>query len=110
MVEPGRKFTVYARMFKNLHDPGFPQRTAARVKIEAKPERAAVFVDGAYVGTPHEFHSHRMIVAPGRHRIRIALSGYHDFTTDVNLQPMQKVTIKTQLTPGTGPGPTLGNE
>jgi hypothetical protein len=110
MVEPGRKFAIYARMFKNLHDPDFPRRTAARVKIDAKPERAAVFVDGAYVGTTHEFHSHRMALAPGKHQIRIALSGYHEFTTDVNLQPKQKITIKTDLTPGTGPGPTFGNQ
>lgn len=110
MVEPGRKFTLYARMFKNQHDLSFPKRIAARVKMDVKPERAAVFVDGAYVGTPHEFHSNRMILVPGKHQIRIALSGYHDFTTDVNLQPKQKITIKTDLTPGTGPGPMLGDE
>ena len=110
MVEPGKKFTLYARMFKNQHDPDFPRRTAAHVKMEVKPERAAVFVDGAYVGTPHEFHSHRLALAPGRHKIRIGLSGYHEFTTDVNLQPSQEMTIRTRLTPGAGPGPTLGNE
>jgi hypothetical protein len=110
MIEPGKKVTIYARMFKNLNDPGFSRRTAAHVKMEVKPERAAVFVDGAYVGTPHEFHSHRLALAPGRHQIRIGLSGYHDFTTDVNLQPDQKITIKTRLTPGTGPGPMPGSE
>ncbi|HEX8712983.1 MAG TPA: PEGA domain-containing protein [Terracidiphilus sp.] len=110
MVEPGREFTVYARMFKSLHDPDFPKSTAARVKMDVKPQRAAVFVDGAYMGTPHEFHSHRLALAPGKHQIRIALSGYHDFTTDVNLQPKQKFTIKTDLTPGSGPGPALGSE
>jgi len=61
-----------------------------------------VFVDGSYAGTAHEFGGigRAMLVAPGKHHIKIDLPGYRTFDTDVNLLPNQKVTIKTKLEPG----------
>jgi hypothetical protein len=41
-----------------------------------------------------------MLVSPGKHQIKIALPGYRDFTTEVNLLPKQKFTIETKLLTG----------
>jgi hypothetical protein len=38
-----------------------------------------------------------MLVAPGVHRIRIALPGYQTFETDINPIANQNVEIKTEL-------------
>jgi len=61
-----------------------------------------VFVDGAYAGTAHEFGGigRAMLVAPGKHHVKVDLPGYRTFDTDVNLLPNQKITIKTKLEPG----------
>jgi len=100
-VEPGKKATVEVSMQK---DPQaiFPTGATSEVKFKVTPERAAVFVDGVYAGTPKEFGGHwrAMVIAPGKHQVRIALAGYKDFTTDINLRPGQKITIATDLLPG----------
>ena len=46
---------------------------------------------------------------PGKHHIKVALPGYQAFDTDVDLLPNQKVTIKTDLAPGsiTQAGPSI---
>jgi hypothetical protein len=100
-VEPGKKTTISISMQK---DPKarFPTGVTSEVKLEVTPNRAAVFVDEGYVGTTKEFSGlgRAMLIAPGKHHIRIALAGYQDFTTEVNLRPNQKITIKTDLLPG----------
>jgi hypothetical protein len=109
-VEPGKKTTISIHMRK---DPKarFPSGATSEVKLDVTPDRAAVFVDGGYVGTPKEFGGlwRAMVIAPGKHHIRIALAGYKDFTTEVNLRPNQKITIKTDLIPGsiTQAGPAI---
>jgi hypothetical protein len=69
--------------------------TAAAVN----PSRAAVFLDGLFVGHVGEFEGagRGMLVAPGTHQIRIALPGYQTFETDINPIANQKVEIKTEL-------------
>jgi PEGA domain len=42
-----------------------------------------------------------MLVAPGNHHIKIGLVGYQPFETDVTLLAKQKITVKTDLAPGT---------
>ena len=110
-VQPGKKTTIQIHM---LRDPRaqFPHGATAQIKLQVTPDRAAVFVDGGYVGTPHDFGGvgRAMVIAPGKHQIRIALAGYQDFTTEVNLRPNQKITIKTDLIPGTQAGPTIKNK
>jgi hypothetical protein len=102
-VEPGKTTTINVHL---LRDPRaqFPQGVTSEIKLEVTPDRAAVFVDGGYVGTPHDF-----VIAPGKHQIRIALAGYRDFTTEVDLRPGQKMTIKTDLVAGNQPGPAAGS-
>lgn len=100
-VEPGQTTTIDVHMEK---DPKaeFPTGTAAEVKLQVTPDRAAVFVDGAYVGSAKEFGGmgRAMVLAPGKHQVKIGLAGYQDFTSEIELRPNQKMTIKTDLTPG----------
>ncbi len=99
-VEPGKTIELAIRLTK---DPRVKYSTVtAEVKIHVEPDRAAVFLDGTFVGYVHEFGGvgRAMLVNPGKHEIKIALPGYRDFTTEVNLLPKQKYTIETKLLPG----------
>src|SRR5438445_5022972 len=83
----------------------------SQLKLQVTPERAAVFLDNGFVGTVHEFSGvgRGMLVSPGKHRVKIALPGYQAFESEVNLLPPQKITIKTNLVPGsiTQAGPSI---
>ena len=109
-VEPGKKTMIDISMQKDSKAQ-FPGGVTAEVKLEVTPDRAAVFVDDGYVGTPKEFSGlgRAMVIAPGKHHVRIALAGYQDFTTEINLRPNQKITIKTDLIAGsiTQAGPAI---
>jgi hypothetical protein len=96
-VQPGQKQTVFVFM-KKAPTGSLPDVTA-EVKIDVNPERAAVFMDGLFVGHVGEFKGmgRGMLVAPGTHQIRIALPGYQTFETDINPLAHQKVQIKTEL-------------
>src|SRR5437899_4846733 len=100
VVEPHKKVVVEVVMLKDPRSR-LPKVTS-QIKLRVKPERAAVFVADAFVGTVSEFTGvgHGMLVSTGKHRIKIALAGYQTFETDVSLLPRQKITIKTALLPG----------
>jgi hypothetical protein len=97
VLQPGQKEVVRVAMEKALTGP-LPSVTAS-VKIAVNPSRAAVFLDGLFVGHVGEFEGvgRGMLVAPGTHQIRIALPGYQTFETDINPIANQKVEIKTEL-------------
>jgi len=97
LVQPGQTQVVRVAMEKGLTGP-LPNVTAT-IKITVNPSRAAVFVDGLFVGHVGEFEGagRGMLVAPGTHRIKIALPGYQTFETDINPIADQKVEIKTDL-------------
>ena len=83
----------------------------SEVKIDVSPSRAAVFVDGRFVGHVHEFQGpgRGMLIPPGAHQIEIALPGYQTFTTQIQPIGNQKVEIKTDLIYNDAPlaGPLL---
>ena len=97
VLQPGQKEVVRVAMERALAGP-LPSVTAT-VKIAVNPSRAAVFLDGLFVGHVGEFEGpgRGMLVAPGTHQIRIALPGYQSFETDINPIANQKVEIKTEL-------------
>ncbi len=97
LVQPGQKEVVRVTMAKAPTGP-LPDVTAT-VKIAVNPSRAAVFLDGLFVGHVGEFEGlgRGMLVAPGTHQIRVALPGYQTFETDINPLANQKVEIKTEL-------------
>jgi hypothetical protein len=101
-VQPGQKYLVRVQMQKALTQP-MPAVTAT-VKIEVNPNRAAVFVDGQFVGHVGEFEGagRGMLVAPGPHKIRVALPGYQTFETEINALANQKVEVKTDLVKSNG--------
>jgi PEGA domain len=99
-VEPGIKQLLEVKMGKDPRTHA-PQITS-QVKLEVNPERAAVFLDNAFVGHVSEFSGlgRAMLLNPGAHRIKIELPGYQAFETEINLLPNQKFTLKTDLARG----------
>ncbi len=99
-VEPGIKQLLEVKMGKDprTHEP----QITSQVKLEVNPERAAVFLDNAFVGHVSEFSGlgRAMLLNPGAHRIKIELPGYQAFETEINLLPNQKFTLKTDLAKG----------
>jgi hypothetical protein len=104
-LRPGETQLVRVAMEKGITGP-MPKQTAS-VKIEVKPERAAVFVDGLFVGHAGEFEGagRAMLIAPGEHHIRVILPGYSSFETDINPLANQKVSVKTELAKSSEPLP-----
>src|SRR5579864_3787893 len=97
VVQPGEKQVILVAMEKA--PTGEMPKVTATVKISVNPSRAAVFLDGLFVGHVGEFEGagRGMLVAPGTHQIRIALPGYQTFETAINPIANQKVEIKTDL-------------
>jgi hypothetical protein len=101
VVEPRQKVVLHVAMQRDFRVQ-FPDVTAAEVKLRVTPDRAAVFLDDGFVGHALEFGGvgGKMLVGPGKHRIKIALPGYQPFETEVNLLPNQRFTLKTDLVKG----------
>jgi hypothetical protein len=104
-VRAGEKQSIAVTMEKDTR-VALP-RITAEIKLEVKPDRAAVFVDGVFVGHVAEFQGvgKALLVAPGKHAIKISLPGYQTFTTDIELVANQKSTLKTEMPKG---GPAEG--
>jgi hypothetical protein len=104
-VRAGEKQTIQVKMEKDTRVE-FP-RVTAEIKLDVKPNRAAVFVDGVFVGHVAEFSGigRALLVTPGKRKIRITLPGYQTFETDIDLMANQKSTIKTEMVSG---GPAEG--
>jgi len=100
VVEPGQKQTVHVAMAKSA---GWEMpSTTATLKLTVQPKRAAVFLDDRYIGHVGEFGGkfHSVLIAAGKHRIKIELPGYRTFETEVNLLVGQKSEVKTDLVKG----------
>src|SRR5579863_9495430 len=97
LIQPGQMEVVRVAMEKA--PTGKLPDALATLKISVNPSRAAVFLDGLFVGHVGEFEGpgRGMLVAPGAHQIKIALPGYQTFETGVNPLANQKVEIKTDL-------------
>lgn len=97
VLQPGDKQLVRVAMEKAV--TGALPAVTATVKLTVNPTRAAVFMDGLFVGHVGEFEGvgRGLLVAPGEHKIKVALPGYQDFETDINPLPNQKVEVKTDL-------------
>jgi hypothetical protein len=104
-VRAGEKQVISVKMEKDLRVQ-MPQVTA-EIKLDVNPNRAAVFVDGVFVGHVAEFGGigRALLVTPGKRKVIISLPGYQTFETDIDLVANQKSTIKTELVKG---GPAEG--
>jgi hypothetical protein len=100
VVEPGRKQVL------NIALEADPQalypKVTAEVKMSVKPRRAAVFINDRFVGHVDEFDgaNQRLLLAPGKHRVKISLPGYQTFETEITLVANQKFELKTELFKG----------
>lgn len=101
-LQPGEKRVVSVAMMKA--PTGVMPAVTSTVKLSVNPPRAAVFLDGLFVGHVAEFEGmgRGMSVAPGPHTIKIALPGYQTFQTQISPLPKQKVEVKTDLLKGEG--------
>ena len=99
VVQPGQTQIIHVAMNKAVTGPMPPDAELATIKIDVNPSRAAVFLDGRFVGHVGEFQGvgKALQVVPGPHQIRVALPGYDTFRTDINPLPKQKVEVKTEL-------------
>ena len=116
VVSPGATYGIAVDLQKS---PQF-QSTANRAGVQTfvSPGRAAIFVDDMYIGYANEFRSgsNEILLVPGKHKIVIALPGYHPFKTEVSLRPNQLLQIATDLQrgsvldSGTNPGAASTDE
>jgi hypothetical protein len=99
-VRGGETQTINVRMGKDTRIQ-LP-RVTSEIKLEVNPNRAAVFVDGVFVGHVAEFEGlgKALLVTPGKRKIKILLPGYQIFETDIDLVANQKSLVKTDLVKG----------
>lgn len=100
VVEPGQAQVVQVSM--HLLPGAKTPDVTSELKVTVQPKRAAVFLDGNYVGHASELGGkfHSLNVSPGKHRIKIELPGYQTFETEVNVLAGQKSEVKTELVKG----------
>jgi hypothetical protein len=100
VVEPGQ--TTLVRVSMHLVPHAQTPAVTATLKVTVQPGRAAVFLDGNYVGHASELGgaTHSLLISPGKHRIKVELPGYRTFETEVNLLAGQKSEVKTELAKG----------
>src|SRR5713226_9516734 len=96
-IQPGEKKIISVTMERDSRVQ-MPVVTA-EIKLDVNPNRAAVFVDGVFIGHVAEFGGigRALLVTPGKRRIIIQLPGYRSFETDIDLVANQKSTLKTEL-------------
>jgi len=99
-VRAGEKQVLSVKMEKDSRVQ--MPRITAEIKLDVTPNRAAVFVDGIFVGHVAEFGGigRALLVEPGKRKVTISLPGYQTFETDIDLVANQKSTIKTALMKG----------
>jgi PEGA domain len=100
VVEPGEKRLVVVSL--HLAPSATVPEVTATLKLKIKPARAAVFLDGKFVGHAGDFGGafKSMKISPGKHRVRVELPAYRTFETEVNLLANQESEIKTELVKG----------
>jgi hypothetical protein len=100
VVEPSQAQTVQVVM--RLSPRATSPDITSTLKLNVEPGRAAVFLDGKFVGHASEFGGsfHSMLISPGKHRVKVELPGYRTFETELNLLAGQKSEVKTELVKG----------
>jgi len=100
IVEPGQVQTLQVVM--HLVPGARTPAITSELKLTIQPGRAAVFLDGNYVGHASELGGavHSLLVSPGKHHIKVELPGYRTFETEVTVLAGQKSEVKTELVKG----------
>ena len=103
VLRAGEKQVVTVTMAKDMRY--VMPATTSEIKMSVNPDRAAVFLDGQFVGHAAEFGgiAKSLICAPGHRKISISLPGYQTFNTEIDLAPNQKFVLKTDLVKSSSP-------
>lgn len=99
LIEPRQIQLVPVQLTR---DPSVPNGDAtSEMKLSVTPSRAAVFLNGGYVGHVNEFNGpgQWMLLPPGSYSLEITLPGYLPFETKIMLRPKQRFELKTELFP-----------
>jgi len=106
-VDPGQSQTVAVVLTENSKAI-FPGNNAAELRLDIQPKRAAVYVDGGYMGHGGDFGGrfHSMLVAPGKHQLKVELDGYQPYETEItaNANEKSRLNIVLQKSGDAGPG------
>lgn len=102
VIEPGLILDITVNPDKDSRFTYPDTKNSSLIKLQVQPDRAAVFLDDTFVGHVDEYNGFErgMLVAPGRHQIKIALPGFKTLETEVDLLPRQEFTVKTELMQG----------
>jgi PEGA domain len=102
LIEPGLILDVRVNPERDTRFVYPKSKSSSIVRLQVQPDRAAVFVDDNFVGHVDEFYGveRGMIIAPGKHQIKIAFPGFKTFEAEVELLPKQQFTLKTDLMKG----------
>jgi len=97
-VQAGQVQTVSVVMEENPKAI-YPGDDAAELRLDIQPKRAAVFLDDAYVGHGGDFGGrfHSMLVSPGKHELKVTLSGYRVYQKEINPVANEKSRMKIVL-------------
>ena len=100
-VEPGSRNRYRVAMLP-LADATYPEESkTAQLRLAVKPDKAAIFVNDAYVGHIDRFDGRRgMRLSAGTYRLTIALPGYEAFNTELTVRAGQSYELKTDLRKG----------
>jgi PEGA domain-containing protein len=80
----------------------YPGNDAAQLRLDIQPKRAAVFVDGSYMGHGGDFGGrfHSMLVSPGKHQLKVTLNGFKPYEMEIDAVASSKSQMKIVLEKG----------
>jgi hypothetical protein len=72
-----------------------------KLKTKINPGRAAVYVDGTFVGHADQFDApwQEIYLNPGEHEVRFSIVYYKDYSTRVTIQAKQTAVVEKALEP-----------
>jgi hypothetical protein len=78
-----------------------PPAAPATIEVVSQPPGAAVYLDDELIGTtdPEWGRLVRSGITPGRHRLRLALSGFQDLADEVDLAAGARADVRRRLSP-----------
>lgn len=100
-IDPDQVETVAVVLEENTK-VSYPGSSAAEYRLDISPKRAAVFVDGGYMGHGGDFSGRfrSMLVTPGRHHLKITLEGYRTYESDLEAVASTKSRMNIVLESG----------
>lgn len=81
-----------------------PREGKGAIRFAVEPPRAAVYLDGEFLGTGEELSQlvRGLSVEPGTHRVEVVAPGYLAETREVTVEAGTTTEVRIRLTPGAG--------